>query len=57
MFTEKKATAEFLLPFYCKLKKVWCRESCSPSLRENRPDGNGGKGAMLRDGRRCAGNL
>lgn len=44
MFTEKKATAELLLPFYNKLKKAWCRESCSPSLRENWPDGNAAKG-------------
>lgn len=44
MFTEKKATAEFLRPFYNKLKNAWCRESCSPSLRENWPNGNRAKG-------------
>lgn len=44
MFTEKKATAEALLPFYNKLKKAWCKESCSPSLRENWPNGNVAKG-------------
>ncbi len=44
MFTEKKATAERLLPFYNKLKKAWCKESCSPSLHENWPNGNIAKG-------------
>ncbi len=44
MFTEKKATAERLLPFYNKLKKAWCKESCSPSLREKWPNGNIAKG-------------
>ena len=44
MFTEKKATAEVLLPFYNKLKNAWCKESCSPSLRENWPNGNVAKG-------------
>lgn len=44
MFTEKKATAEALLPFYNKLKNAWCKESCSPSLRKNWPNGNVAKG-------------
>jgi len=44
MFTEKKATAEVLFPFYNKLKNAWCKESCSPSLRENWPNGNIAKG-------------
>ena len=44
MFTEKKPTAELMLPFYKKLKKAWCRESCSPSLRENWPNDNIAKG-------------
>ena len=44
MFTEKKATEERLLPFYNKLKNAWCKESCSPSLRENWPNGNIAKG-------------
>lgn len=44
MFTEKKATKERLLPFYNKLKNAWCKESCSPSLRENWPNGNLAKG-------------
>ena len=44
MFTEKKRTAEALLPFYNKLKKAWCKESCSPSLRENWPNGSIAKG-------------
>ena len=44
MFTEKKTTAEVLLPFYNKLKNAWCKESCSPSLRENWPNGNIAKG-------------
>ena len=44
MFTEKKSTAEALLPFYHKLKNAWCKESCSPSLRENWPNGNMAKG-------------
>ena len=44
MFTEKNTTAEVLLPFYNKLKKAWCKESCSPSLRENWPNGNIAKG-------------
>ena len=44
MFTEKKATAEYLLPYYNKLKNAWCRESCSPSLRENWPNGSVAKG-------------
>lgn len=44
MFTEKKATKERLLPFYNKLKNAWCKESCSPSLRENWPNGNIAKG-------------
>lgn len=44
MFTEKKTTAEVLLPFYHRLKSVWCKESCSPSLRENWPNGNIAKG-------------
>ena len=44
MFTEKKETAEALLPYYNKLKNAWCRESCSPSLRENWPNGNIAKG-------------
>lgn len=44
MFTEKKATEERLLPFYNKLKNAWCKESCSPSLRENRPDGSIARG-------------
>ena len=44
MFTEEKTTAEALLPFYNKLKEAWCKESCSPSLRENWPNGNAAKG-------------
>ena len=44
MFTEKKTTAEVLLPFYNKLKNAWCKESCSPSLRENWPNENIAKG-------------
>ena len=44
MFTEKKSTAEVLLPFYNKLKNAWCKESCSPSLRKNWPNGNIAKG-------------
>ena len=44
MFAEKKTTAERLLPFYNKLKKAWCKESCSPSLHENWPNGNIAKG-------------
>ena len=44
MFTEKKATEERLLPFYNKIKNAWCRESCSPSLRENWPNGSIAKG-------------
>lgn len=44
MFTEKKATREALLPYYNKLKHAWCRESCSPSLREDWPNGNAAKG-------------
>jgi len=44
MFTENKATADRLLPFYNKLKNSWCKESCSPSLRENWPNGNVAKG-------------
>ena len=44
MFTEKKRTAEALLPSYNKLKKASCKESCSPSLRENWPNGNIAKG-------------
>lgn len=44
MFTEKKATAERMLAFYNKLKKAWCKESCSPSLNENWPNGNIAKG-------------
>lgn len=44
MFTEKKSTSEILLPFYNKIKNAWCRESCSPSLRENWPNGNIAKG-------------
>ena len=44
MFTEKKSTAEALLPFYHTLKNAWCKESCSPSLRKNWPDGNIAKG-------------
>ena len=44
MFTEKKATAESLLAFYNKVKKAWCKDSCSPSLRENWPNGNVAKG-------------
>ena len=44
MFTENKATAERLLPFYNKLKNAWCKESCSPSLHENWPNGNIAKG-------------
>ena len=44
MFTEKKATAEVFFPFYNKLKNAWCKESCSPSLRENWPNGNISKG-------------
>ena len=34
MFTEKKSTAEALLPFYHTLKNAWCKESCIPSLRK-----------------------
>lgn len=44
MFTEKKTTAEVLLPFYHKLKDAWCKESCSPSLRDKWPNGNIAKG-------------
>ena len=44
MFTEKETTAEVLLPFYNKLKNAWCKESCSPSLQENWPNGNIAKG-------------
>lgn len=44
MFTEKQSTAEALLPFYNKIKNAWCKESCSPSLRENWPNGNIVKG-------------
>lgn len=44
MFTEKQSTAEALLPFYNKVKNAWCKESCSPSLRENWPNGNIAKG-------------
>ena len=44
MFTEKKTTAEVMFPFYNKLKKAWCKESCSPSLRESWPNGNIAKG-------------
>ena len=44
MFTEKKATAEAMLPYYNQLKKAWCKESCSPSLRENWPNGSIAKG-------------
>ena len=44
MFTEKKTTAEALFPFYNKLKNAWCKESCSPSLRKNWPNGNIAKG-------------
>lgn len=44
MFTEKESTAEALLPYYYKLKHAWCKESCSPSLRENWPNGNIAKG-------------
>lgn len=44
MFTEKRSTAESLLPFYNKIKNAWCKESCSPSLRENWPNGNIAKG-------------
>ena len=44
MFAEKKATAERLFPFYNKLKKAWCKESCSPSLRENWPNVSIAKG-------------
>ncbi len=44
MFTEKKTSAEILLPFYNKLKDAWCKDSCSPSLRENWPNGNIAKG-------------
>lgn len=44
MFTEKQSTAEALLPFYNKIKNAWCKESCSPSLRENWPNGNIAKG-------------
>ena len=40
MFTEKKATEERLLPFYNKLKNAWCKESCSPLLREKWQNGN-----------------
>ncbi len=47
MFAEKKATAERLLPFYNKLKKAWCKESCSPSLHENWPNENIAKGVMI----------
>ena len=44
MFTEKKETAEAMLPYYIKLKKAWCKESCSPSLRVNWPNGSIAKG-------------
>lgn len=44
MFTEKQSTAEALLPVYNKIKNAWCKESCSPSLRENWPNGNIAKG-------------
>lgn len=44
MFTEEKATAEAMLPYYNKLKNAWCKESCSPSLRENWPNGSIAKG-------------
>ena len=44
MFTEKKPTAELMLPFYKKLKKLGVGESCSPSLRENWPNDNIAKG-------------
>ena len=44
MFTEKKTTAEIMFPFYNKLKNAWCKESCSPSLRESWPNGNIAKG-------------
>jgi len=32
------------LPFYNKIKNAWCKERCSPSLRENWPNGNIAKG-------------
>ncbi|MBE6972062.1 MAG: hypothetical protein E7446_08140 [Ruminococcaceae bacterium] len=44
MFTEKKSTAEALLPYYHKIKNAWSKESCSPSLQENWPNGNIARG-------------
>ena len=44
MFAEKKATEERFMPFYKQLRNAWCKESCSPSLRENWPNGNIAKG-------------
>lgn len=44
MFTEKQTTAEAMLPFYNRLKNAWCKESCSPSLRESWPNGSIAKG-------------
>lgn len=44
MFTETKKTAEMMLPYYNKVKTAWSKESCSPSLRENWPNGNIAKG-------------
>lgn len=32
------------MPFYHKLKDAWCKESCSPSLRDKWPNGNIAKG-------------
>lgn len=44
MFTEKKSTSKILFPFYEKIRNAWCKESCSPSLRENWSNGNIAKG-------------
>ena len=44
VFTETKETAEMMLPYYNKIKNAWCKESCSPSLQKNWPNGSIAKG-------------